>query len=281
MTVCHCPRGRQYVSNQRWSLILCRLCGSFGAHNPGCIPGLENSKDKVQYFMCETCASTELHASTKPLPNASNSLAKSSPEQEKEAKEKTQPLWLYVQKNQMMEVDDLQPSSTSMNVPTPVDSHREQTRVETVQRLQTEDESRIQLHPENESRIQLHPVGLTTSEDSLPLPTTIPIHPNEGDRRPHQDENVQKSEMLVDEEPPVVMAESIQLEMLEFHGSLKCTGTVRVQIDPKDARFHGKSLEEIRRSNHLIEERDIIHRSSHIPILEQFKEVISRYRREL
>uniref|UniRef100_A0A1B0GBR7 PHD-type domain-containing protein n=1 Tax=Glossina morsitans morsitans TaxID=37546 RepID=A0A1B0GBR7_GLOMM len=63
MENCNCPRGRDYVQKPKWSLILCDLCGSFGAHNPTCIPGFEVSKKKVNKFTCETCfeATKEVH----------------------------------------------------------------------------------------------------------------------------------------------------------------------------------------------------------------------------
>lgn len=63
MVVCNCPRGRNYSSTPRWSLILCKLCGSFGAHNPNCIPGKENSKSKVDSFTCDACSSVEQNLS--------------------------------------------------------------------------------------------------------------------------------------------------------------------------------------------------------------------------
>lgn len=59
MPICNCPRGRKHITAVRWPLILCSSCGSVGAHNPSCIPGKENSKEKVDSFTCETCSSIE------------------------------------------------------------------------------------------------------------------------------------------------------------------------------------------------------------------------------
>ncbi|XP_067614667.1 pineapple eye protein-like [Eurosta solidaginis] len=58
MDLCFCPRGRDY-NKGKWSITLCSLCGSVGAHNPKCLLGKENAKDKVSIFKCSTCASTE------------------------------------------------------------------------------------------------------------------------------------------------------------------------------------------------------------------------------
>ncbi|XP_054730730.1 pineapple eye protein [Anastrepha obliqua] len=58
MEVCLCPRGRDY-NKGKWSLILCSLCGSMGAHNPKCLSGKENAKEPMSSFKCATCARTE------------------------------------------------------------------------------------------------------------------------------------------------------------------------------------------------------------------------------
>uniref|UniRef100_A0A034WPK4 PHD finger protein 7 n=1 Tax=Bactrocera dorsalis TaxID=27457 RepID=A0A034WPK4_BACDO len=58
MEVCLCPRGRDYQSG-KWSVILCSLCGSVGAHNPICLLGRENAKEPLTTFKCATCANTE------------------------------------------------------------------------------------------------------------------------------------------------------------------------------------------------------------------------------
>ncbi|XP_018786786.1 PREDICTED: uncharacterized protein LOC108967668 [Bactrocera latifrons] len=62
MEVCLCPRGRDYQSG-KWSVILCSLCGSVGAHNPICLLGKENAKEPLTTFKCATCASTEANVS--------------------------------------------------------------------------------------------------------------------------------------------------------------------------------------------------------------------------
>lgn len=93
MDVCLCPKGRDYKSGRflrfqffvstdiyayiefrksiflffcnfyyilgKWSVILCSLCGSVGAHNPKCLLGKENAKEPVTTFKCATCANTE------------------------------------------------------------------------------------------------------------------------------------------------------------------------------------------------------------------------------
>lgn len=43
----------------KWQLIICKLCGAFGAHNPCCIPGHESSKQKLLEFKCDICSVTE------------------------------------------------------------------------------------------------------------------------------------------------------------------------------------------------------------------------------
>ncbi|XP_036323650.1 uncharacterized protein LOC118737322 [Rhagoletis pomonella] len=58
MEPCLCPKGRDY-NGGKWSLILCSLCGSVGAHNPKCLLGKENAKEPVPVFKCATCARTE------------------------------------------------------------------------------------------------------------------------------------------------------------------------------------------------------------------------------
>ncbi|XP_075157065.1 E3 ubiquitin-protein ligase PHF7-like [Haematobia irritans] len=58
METCHCGKGRDY-SKGKWSIIKCVLCGLVGAHNPFCIPGLENNKKPTEEFKCDTCSVTE------------------------------------------------------------------------------------------------------------------------------------------------------------------------------------------------------------------------------
>ena len=52
----------------KWPLITCKFCGAFGAHNPLCIPGLENSKEKVNEFKCDVCSVTEQTVCYKTMP---------------------------------------------------------------------------------------------------------------------------------------------------------------------------------------------------------------------
>ncbi|XP_065361048.1 pineapple eye protein-like [Calliphora vicina] len=59
MAVCQCPKGRDFKNAYKWQLITCKFCGSFGAHTPGCIPGFEGSKEKIQEFKCDVCSITE------------------------------------------------------------------------------------------------------------------------------------------------------------------------------------------------------------------------------
>ncbi|XP_050317517.1 pineapple eye protein [Bactrocera neohumeralis] len=65
MEVCLCPRGRDYQSG-KWSVILCSLCGSVGAHNPICLLGKENAKEPLTIFKCATCANTEANVTNLP-----------------------------------------------------------------------------------------------------------------------------------------------------------------------------------------------------------------------
>ncbi|XP_011184716.2 pineapple eye protein [Zeugodacus cucurbitae] len=62
MDVCLCPKGRDY-NRGKWSVILCSLCGSVGAHNPKCLLGKENAKEPLTTFKCATCANTESNVS--------------------------------------------------------------------------------------------------------------------------------------------------------------------------------------------------------------------------
>uniref|UniRef100_A0A1A9WL13 PHD-type domain-containing protein n=1 Tax=Glossina brevipalpis TaxID=37001 RepID=A0A1A9WL13_9MUSC len=59
MKKCNSPRGREYTKGRKWFLSLCQLCGSFAVHNPSCIPGFENSKERVEDFKCDTCLEIE------------------------------------------------------------------------------------------------------------------------------------------------------------------------------------------------------------------------------
>lgn len=63
MEVCLCPKGRDYHSG-KWSVILCSLCGSVGAHNPKCLLGKENAKEPLTTFKCATCANTEANVTS-------------------------------------------------------------------------------------------------------------------------------------------------------------------------------------------------------------------------
>ncbi|CAD6993463.1 uncharacterized protein LOC101450854 [Ceratitis capitata] len=65
MDVCLCPKGRDYNTG-KWSVILCSLCGSVGAHNPKCLLGNENAKELVTTFKCATCARTESRVTNLP-----------------------------------------------------------------------------------------------------------------------------------------------------------------------------------------------------------------------
>ncbi|KAI8121378.1 hypothetical protein FF38_07059 [Lucilia cuprina] len=59
MEVCNCPKGRDYINAKKWQLIICKFCGAFGAHNPACIPGFEDCKEKIKEFKCDVCSLTE------------------------------------------------------------------------------------------------------------------------------------------------------------------------------------------------------------------------------
>ena len=52
----------------KWPLITCKFCGAFGAHNPLCIPGFENSKEKINEFKCDVCSVTEQTVFHKTMP---------------------------------------------------------------------------------------------------------------------------------------------------------------------------------------------------------------------
>lgn len=66
MEVCCCPKGRNYTT-PKWNITVCSLCGSFGVHDPMCIPGKEKQKQKLVDFKCDTCRNIEKSVSNAKL----------------------------------------------------------------------------------------------------------------------------------------------------------------------------------------------------------------------
>ncbi|XP_037934468.1 uncharacterized protein LOC119668868 isoform X2 [Teleopsis dalmanni] len=64
-------------------------------------------------------------------------------------------------------------------------------------------------------------------------------------------------------------------DMYEFDDEMNCLGTCTVRIDFKDPRFTDKSIEEIQKTNGLIEERDVIARNSDIGEFAQINVIIT------
>ncbi|KAL9923845.1 pineapple eye protein-like [Glossina fuscipes fuscipes] len=244
MTKCNCPRGREYVEyieGRKWFLTLCKLCGSFGAHNPTCIPGFENSKEKVEDFKCDRCLTIEHSLCLSPKTEESiNGLFDASLYISKAQINPPSPFLLHGNSefsddstSSMVTVIFSQNNNNGKSVPDEV--------TDTYGLVENIDE----------------PVqALTSGMDRLCCD-------------PNDDENVDLDidEMQSDDE-------FLILDMYEFTDSLDCLAKVKVKVKLNDARFAGKTLDEIKCSKNLINAEDIVERSDDLSIINEFDKII-------
>uniref|UniRef100_A0A1A9Z5Y7 PHD-type domain-containing protein n=1 Tax=Glossina pallidipes TaxID=7398 RepID=A0A1A9Z5Y7_GLOPL len=242
MKECKCPKGREYVEHiegRKWFLTLCKLCGSFGAHNPTCIPGLENSKEKVEDFKCDMCLTIE-----RSLDLSSNT---------EETVNELFDASLYINKTRI-----------KPQLPYPLHEN-----------LEFSDDSTSSMvtviFSQNRNR-ESFPDAVTDSNGSVEnIEEPVQALTSGMDRLccDPNDENVDLDvdEMQVDDE-------FLIFDMYEFTDSLDCLAKVKVKVKVNDARFVGKTLDEIKSSKNLINVQDIVERSGDLSIIKEFDEII-------
>ncbi|KAI9586137.1 hypothetical protein GQX74_001984 [Glossina fuscipes] len=242
MKKCKCPRGREYVEyieGRKWFLSLCKLCGSFGAHNPTCIPGFESSKEKVEDFKCDMCLAIERSLDlTSNTGETVNELFDTSLYINKTRIKPQSPFLLH-------ENAEFSDESTSSMV-TVILSQK--TKRKNVPVVVTDSNGLV-------DNIEEPVQALTSGTDRLCGET--------------YDESVEMraDEMQLDDG-------FLIFDMYEFTDSLDCSAKVKVKVKLNDARFAGKTLDEIKRSNNLINMEDIVERSDDLSIIQEFDEII-------
>uniref|UniRef100_A0A1B0AMH2 PHD-type domain-containing protein n=1 Tax=Glossina palpalis gambiensis TaxID=67801 RepID=A0A1B0AMH2_9MUSC len=282
MKNCNCPRGRDYIQKPKWSLILCNLCGSFGAHNPTCIPGFEDSKKKVNKFTCDTCfkATKEIHnvGKTKDCRGSQEMFG-----ERLDFSESISPIvWASASSNQQLNRDgdnnayvdkrgDCQGLEETLDFP------------ENTSSVVWASASFNQL-PNRDMDYNLHVAEARDCHgpqemlrERLDFPESISSSAVLATTSPNQlldsinDEIIERNlnEFPTDEN-------FVKLEMYEFTKSLLCLDKVAVKLKPSDPRFAGKTVEDIKRSSDLITADDISERLGDLSILEQFDEIIDQ-----
>uniref|UniRef100_A0A1A9VI69 PHD-type domain-containing protein n=1 Tax=Glossina austeni TaxID=7395 RepID=A0A1A9VI69_GLOAU len=245
MKKCKCPKGRdyvEYIEGRKWFLTLCKLCGSFGAHNPTCIPGFESSKKKVEDFKCDMCLTIErslgLSSNTE---ETTNELFDTSLYINKSPNKSQSPFLLH-------ENAEFSDDSTSSVI--------------TVISSQNSNRKRVEAKPD----VVADSNGLV---DNIEEPVQVLTSDTDWLCGETYDERVKLDvdEMQLDDG-------FLIFDMYEFTDSLDCLAKVKVKVKVNNARFAGKTLNEIKCSKNLINIEDIVERSDDLSIIKEFDEII-------